>query len=182
VEYAILLFISVGFASSFKPGHDGGRVTVCLAVGDPLAEVETECENGLAFARRVHFGLVIELCGAQLALIRTLRGLTPTFGCLDYEEDNERLQFVYQKGIAYGFQMGLRPQTLYGIADSPVGLAAYFLDHDARSYELISRVFQGQAEGLTRDDIRKASDFEHTFSIVNASPRFEISNLLISSG
>jgi pimeloyl-ACP methyl ester carboxylesterase len=65
----------------------------------------------------------------------------------------ERLQFVYQKGIAYGFQMGLRPQTLYGIADSPVGLAAYFLDHDARSYELISRVFQGQSEGLTRDDI-----------------------------
>ena len=65
----------------------------------------------------------------------------------------ERLQFVYQKGIAYGYQMGLRPQTLYGIADSPVGLAAYFLDHDARSYELISRVFAGASEGLTRDDI-----------------------------
>jgi pimeloyl-ACP methyl ester carboxylesterase len=65
----------------------------------------------------------------------------------------ERLQFVYQKGIAYGFQMGLRPQTLYGIADSPIGLAAYFLDHDARSYELITRVFEGQTEGLTRDDI-----------------------------
>jgi pimeloyl-ACP methyl ester carboxylesterase len=65
----------------------------------------------------------------------------------------ERVKFVYQKGIAYGFQMGLRPQTLYGIADSPVGLAAYFLDHDARSYELIARVFQGQSEGLTRDDV-----------------------------
>jgi pimeloyl-ACP methyl ester carboxylesterase len=65
----------------------------------------------------------------------------------------DRLQFVYQKGIAYGFQMGLRPQTLYGIADSPVGLAAYFLDHDARSYDLISRVFDGASEGLTRDDI-----------------------------
>ncbi len=65
----------------------------------------------------------------------------------------ERLKFVYQKGIAYGFQMGLRPQTLYGIADSPVGLAAYFLDHDARSYELIARVFDGQSEGLTRDDV-----------------------------
>jgi pimeloyl-ACP methyl ester carboxylesterase len=65
----------------------------------------------------------------------------------------ERLQFVYQKGIAYGFQMGLRPQTLYGIADSPIGLAAYFLDHDARSYDLISRVFSGGSEGLTRDDI-----------------------------
>jgi pimeloyl-ACP methyl ester carboxylesterase len=65
----------------------------------------------------------------------------------------ERLSFVYAKGIGYGFQMGLRPQTLYGIADSPVGLAAYFLDHDARSYDLIARVFEGQAEGLTRDDI-----------------------------
>jgi pimeloyl-ACP methyl ester carboxylesterase len=65
----------------------------------------------------------------------------------------ERVQFVYQKGIAYGFQMGLRPQTLYGIADSPVGLAGYFLDHDARSLELITRVFEGKSEGLTRDDI-----------------------------
>src|SRR5262245_8535125 len=65
----------------------------------------------------------------------------------------ERLQFVYQKGIAYGYQMGLRPQTLYGIVDSPAGLAAYFLDHDARSYDLIARVFAGESEGLTRDDV-----------------------------
>jgi pimeloyl-ACP methyl ester carboxylesterase len=65
----------------------------------------------------------------------------------------DRVQFVYQKGIAYGWQMGLRPQTLYGIADSPVGLAAYFLDHDARSLELIARVFAGESEGLTRDDV-----------------------------
>jgi len=65
----------------------------------------------------------------------------------------ERLSFVYAKGIGYGFQMGLRPQTLYGIADSPIGLAAYFLDHDAASYALIARVFDGKTEGLTRDDI-----------------------------
>jgi pimeloyl-ACP methyl ester carboxylesterase len=65
----------------------------------------------------------------------------------------EALRLEYQKGIAYGYQMGLRPQTLYGIADSPIGMAAYFLDHDARSYELISRVFTGEAAGLTRDDI-----------------------------
>jgi pimeloyl-ACP methyl ester carboxylesterase len=65
----------------------------------------------------------------------------------------ERLSFVYAKGIGYGFQMGLRPQTLYGLADSPVGLAAYFLDHDARSYDMISRVFAGESAGLTRDDI-----------------------------
>jgi pimeloyl-ACP methyl ester carboxylesterase len=65
----------------------------------------------------------------------------------------ERLSSVYATGIGYAFQMGLRPQTLYGIADSPVGLAAYFLDHDARSYELIARVFAGGTEGLTRDDV-----------------------------
>src|SRR6478672_6579879 len=65
----------------------------------------------------------------------------------------ERLKFVYAKGIAYGYQLGLRPQTLCAIADSPVGLAAYLLDHDARSYELFKRVFAGQPEGLTRDDI-----------------------------
>ena len=82
-------------------------------------------------------------------------GGAPTPASLSPDEKvaYERVRFVYQKGVAYGFQMGLRPQTLYGIADSPIGLAAYFLDHDARSYELISRVFQGQAEGLTRDDI-----------------------------
>jgi len=65
----------------------------------------------------------------------------------------ERLQFVYSKGGAYGHQMRLRPQTSYGIADFPVGLAAYSLDHDAWSYALISRVFAGGSEGLTRDDV-----------------------------
>jgi pimeloyl-ACP methyl ester carboxylesterase len=65
----------------------------------------------------------------------------------------ERLQSVYSKGVAYGYQMGQRPQSLYGIADSPVGLAAYFLDHDALSYELISRAFSGEPTGLTRDDV-----------------------------
>jgi len=49
--------------------------------------------------------------------------------------------------------MGNRPQTLYGIADSPVGLAGWILDHDARSLELISRAFDGQPTGLTRDDV-----------------------------
>ena len=65
----------------------------------------------------------------------------------------QRLQSVYSKGVAYGYQMGQRPQSLYGIADSPVGLAAYFLDHDALSYALIARVFSGESVGLTRDDV-----------------------------
>ncbi|WP_128935419.1 trifunctional serine/threonine-protein kinase/ATP-binding protein/sensor histidine kinase [Bradyrhizobium zhanjiangense] len=64
-------------------------VTVCLAAGDPLAEVQKECENGVASARRARFGLAIERCEAQLGLILTLRGLTATFGCLDHEGYSE---------------------------------------------------------------------------------------------
>lgn len=65
----------------------------------------------------------------------------------------DELKFFFTKGVAYGLEMGNRPQTLYGIADSPVGLAGWILDHDARSLELISRAFDGQPTGLTRDDV-----------------------------
>ncbi len=65
----------------------------------------------------------------------------------------ERLAFFYKLDLAYALEMGTRPQTLYGIADLPIGLAAWILDHDLTSYELIARVFDGASEGLTRDDI-----------------------------
>jgi pimeloyl-ACP methyl ester carboxylesterase len=65
----------------------------------------------------------------------------------------DQLDFFYKHGLGYAQEMMNRPQTLYGIGDSPVGLAAWMLDHDARSYALIARVFDGQREGLTRDDI-----------------------------
>jgi pimeloyl-ACP methyl ester carboxylesterase len=68
-------------------------------------------------------------------------------------EAYDRLSFFYSKGLTYALEMGNHPQTLFGIADSPTGLAAWILDHDLRSYQLITRVFEGQSEGLTRDDI-----------------------------
>jgi pimeloyl-ACP methyl ester carboxylesterase len=64
-----------------------------------------------------------------------------------------QLDYFYQHGLGYAQEMAGRPQTLYALADSPVGLAAWMLDHDARSMALMSRVFDGQPEGLTRDDI-----------------------------
>ena len=71
----------------------------------------------------------------------------------DERRTTEQLAFLYQH-VAYGAEMGSRPQTLYGLADSPVDLAAYMLDHDAMSLELISRVFVDEAqEGLSRDDV-----------------------------
>jgi pimeloyl-ACP methyl ester carboxylesterase len=65
----------------------------------------------------------------------------------------DQLDFFYKHGLGFALEMGNRPQTLYGIADSPVGLAAWILDHDARSYALIARVFDGHPGGLTRDDV-----------------------------
>ena len=65
----------------------------------------------------------------------------------------ERLDLFFTHGLAYANQMGHRPQTLYGIADSPIGLAAWFLDHDILSYQMIARAFDGEPEGLSRDDV-----------------------------
>jgi len=65
----------------------------------------------------------------------------------------DQLDFFYKHGLAYSQEMGNRPQTLYGIMDSPIGLAAWMLDHDDRSYRLMARVFDGVPEGLSRDDI-----------------------------
>ena len=65
----------------------------------------------------------------------------------------DQLDFFYKHGLGYAQEMAGRPQTLYGIGDSPVGMAAWMIDHDASSYALIARVFDGQKEGLTRDDI-----------------------------
>jgi pimeloyl-ACP methyl ester carboxylesterase len=65
----------------------------------------------------------------------------------------DQLEFFYTHGLGYAIEMKNKPQTLYGIEDSPIGLASWMLDHDAASYALISRVFDGESEGLTRDDI-----------------------------
>jgi pimeloyl-ACP methyl ester carboxylesterase len=67
----------------------------------------------------------------------------------------EQLSFLFTKGIGYALEMGLRPQTLYGLADSPIALAAWMLDHDARSYDDIAQAFvDGQpVDGLTRDQV-----------------------------
>jgi pimeloyl-ACP methyl ester carboxylesterase len=65
----------------------------------------------------------------------------------------DQLTYFYGHGLGYATEMANRPQTLYAIADSPVGLAAWILDHDEASYELIARVFDGKTEGLSRDDI-----------------------------
>jgi pimeloyl-ACP methyl ester carboxylesterase len=74
---------------------------------------------------------------------------------LSSEEEHayDQLAFFYKQGLGYANEMANRPQSIYGIGDSPVGMAAWMIDHDADSYALIARVFDGKPEGLTRDDI-----------------------------
>ena len=75
----------------------------------------------------------------------------------DLEPDEERaydqLDSFYKHGLGYANEMANRPQTLYALADSPIGLAAWMLDHDAKSQELIARVFAGGQEGLSKEDV-----------------------------
>jgi len=75
-------------------------------------------------------------------------GLAP-----DEDQAYDILEHFFATGVGYANEMANRPQTLYGIADSPVGLAAWMLDHDERSYQLIARAFAGQPGGLSRDDV-----------------------------
>ncbi|MEI9935579.1 MAG: epoxide hydrolase family protein [Pseudomonadota bacterium] len=79
----------------------------------------------------------------------------PAPSSLSAEEKHayDQLVYFYKHGLGYANEMSNRPQTLYAIGDSPVGLAAWMLDHDSSSLALISRVFDGNAEGLTRDDV-----------------------------
>jgi pimeloyl-ACP methyl ester carboxylesterase len=80
-------------------------------------------------------------------------GPAPSGLSADERQAYDQLSYFYKHGLGYAGEMANRPQTLYGIGDSPVGMAAWMLDHDARSMALMSRVFDGQREGLTRDDI-----------------------------
>ena len=81
-------------------------------------------------------------------------GTPPSGLSADEQRAYDRLNFLYTKGIGYALEMGNRPQTLYGLADSPVALAAWMLDHDAYSYEDIASAFDGKPVGsLTRDEV-----------------------------
>jgi PAS domain S-box-containing protein len=78
-------------------------VSMCLAAGDSLAEVQAEAEDGLAFGKRTSFGLIIQFSGAEVGLIRTLRGLTPNFGCMDdsdYRELDAERAFASNPNLA----------------------------------------------------------------------------------
>ncbi|KQV81947.1 epoxide hydrolase family protein [Rhizobium sp. Root1220] len=90
---------------------------------------------------------------ADIATALQPGGKKPDGLSADESHAYDQLADFYAHGLGYAIEMANRPQTLVGITDSPVGLAAWMIDHDIRSYELIARVFDGTSEGLSRDDI-----------------------------
>jgi pimeloyl-ACP methyl ester carboxylesterase len=159
------------------PGHGfSGKPTTTGWGPDRIARAWVELMRRLGYTQYVAQGgdwgaIITELMGVQAPpellgihsnmpgavppdIDRALQSGNPLPSDLPDDERRacEQLAFVYQH-IAYALMMGDRPQTLAGLADSPVGLADFMLDHDARSLDLISRVFAGHPEGLTRDDV-----------------------------
>lgn len=137
----IVLMKRLGYTRFVAQGGDwGNAVTEQMALQTPPeligihtnmpATVPANIATALQFGESAPSGLSVEEQGAW-----------------------DQLDFFYKHGLGYAQEMAGRPQTLYALEDSPVGLAAWMLDHDARSQQLIARVFDGKTEGLTRDDI-----------------------------
>ncbi|HEY1150528.1 MAG TPA: epoxide hydrolase [Pseudoduganella sp.] len=158
-----------GYGFSGKPantGWDGNRIARAWAVlmerlgykryvgqGGDWGAIITDLMAVQAPAGLI--GIHTNMAGAVPPDIdKALRTGNPAPPGLSEEEQRacQQLDYVY-KHIGYARIMGTRPQTLTGLADSPIGLAAFLLDHDARSLELISRAFAGQPGGLSRDDV-----------------------------
>ena len=117
--------------------------------GDPVTE-----QLALLYPERVqgiHLNMPSTVPGEIFQAIQS--GVPPTGLNPDEQRAFEQLNFFLTKDVDYAKEMGSRPQTLYALEDSPVGLAAWILDHDIESYKLIAHVFDGVKEGLSRDDI-----------------------------
>jgi len=141
IAYAwVTLMKRLGYEKFFAQGGDwGGLITDVMSVQSP--------DNVLGMATNFPCTVPVEINNAAFVG-------APAPGGLSAEERKAYDQLVFSyKHVSYAFIMGSRPQTLLATADSPVGLACMFLDHDQRSLALISRTFSGKSEGLTQDDV-----------------------------
>ena len=136
-----VLMQRLGYTKYVAQGGDwGNAVTELMAVQEP---------PGLL---GIHTNMAATV-PADIAKALAAGGPAPASLSDDEKRAYGQLDDFYKNGLGYAIEMNNRPQTLYGIADSPVGLAAWMLDHDIRSYQMIARSFDGAKEGLTPDDV-----------------------------
>ncbi|RDJ10636.1 epoxide hydrolase family protein [Rhizobium grahamii] len=135
-----VLMQRLGYAKYVAQGGDwGNAVTELMAVQEPPGLLGIHTNMAATVPADISKALS---AGSQPA------GLSP-----DEKRAWDQLDDFYKNGLGYAIEMNNRPQTLYGIVDSPIGLASWMLDHDIRSYDMIARVFDGKTEGLTKDYI-----------------------------
>src|SRR5262249_8156624 len=136
----VVLMKRLGYSHFVAQGGDWGAVITDLMGQQAPAEL---------------LGIHTTMPGAvppDIAKALQAGGPPPTSLSAEERQAYDRLDFFYKRGLAYALEMGNRPQTLYGVADSPVGLAAWMIDHDWLSYEVIARAFAGNSGGISRDD------------------------------
>jgi pimeloyl-ACP methyl ester carboxylesterase len=137
----VVLMQRVGYTRYVAQGGDwGNAVTEQMALLTP--------PGLLGISTNMPATVPVAINNAALAGAPTPPGLSS-----DETHAYNQLATFYAHGLGYATEMANRPQTLYALEDSPVGLAAWMLDHDASSLTLITRTFDGQTEGLTREDI-----------------------------
>jgi pimeloyl-ACP methyl ester carboxylesterase len=135
----ITLMRRLGYGKFVATGGDWGAVITDLIGVEAPAEL---------------LGIHTNMPGAVPASIdqASFAGAPAPAGLSDEEKYTyDELVFFYRH-VYYAFEMATRPQSLAALADSPIGLATFLLDHDARSLEMIARSFDGQSEGITPDD------------------------------
>ena len=137
----VVLMRRLGYGQFVAQGGDWGN-----AVTEQLALLKPEGLLG------IHTNMPATI-PPEVSKALNVGGPPPDGLSADEQNAYEILAHFFKTGVGYANEMANRPQTLYGIADSPVGLAAWMIDHDAASYELIARAFAGQPGGLTRDDV-----------------------------
>src|SRR3954467_10273243 len=145
----VTLMKRLGYAQFVAQGGDWGGVVVEVMAGGRDAPASPEPAPPELLGIHSNFAGVIP---PEIDRLIQTGGALPSDLSDDERRAADQLATVYQN-VPYAAQMGQNPQSLYGIADSPVGLAGYMLDHDPITYHLISRAFRGEPTGLTRDDV-----------------------------
>lgn len=136
-----VLMQRLGYTKYVAQGGDwGNAVTELMAMQEPAGLLG------------IHTNMAATV-PADIAKLLSSGAPAPDSLSADEKRAYEQLDDFYKNGLGYAIEMNNRPQTLYGIVDSPIGLAAWMLDHDIRSYDMIARVFDGKQEGLSKDDI-----------------------------
>ncbi|HUA31433.1 MAG TPA: epoxide hydrolase [Streptosporangiaceae bacterium] len=133
----------LGYSQFVAQGGDWGAVVTDL--------MAAQAPPGLLGMHTNMAGTVPPQVSSTLNIFPT--GEKPSGLSAEEEQEYERLDQFFTTGAGYAVEMGTQPQTVYAVADSPVGLAAWMINHDAASYDLIARAFAGNPGGLSRDDV-----------------------------